>query len=1163
MENILKKYCSDSIGSQGLFLFNPPTGSGKTYNVLKYIYDNYKDFCKEGRKIFFITNLKKNLPFHELRDDFFVPDGKLADFEKDVLFIDSNQDFVIKSFSDVADQVPDYLKSDDYFKIRSLASRIEKYEKKGELHDVVEEYKRQLRERHEPNFRKKISDFLKKNYSTKQKRISAIKNDKALQWIGKLYPTVFTDKRKVYFLSIDKFFAKNTTLIEPSYYFNENKITKDALLFIDEFDSTKNSILSNIIEKGLRQKIDFIQLFNSIHYALLGNVFPKSLLAESEDLKRKKGSNSKILTPEAQLSSFKEKADKVSEEFNLRTSYKTENSADNESRSLLFHDFRYHSVLRNDKRFIEIQYNPSTRINQIHFTDSKPKSGKNTVIYLLNNIRGFLSYFQTGIKHLATNYFELKKENNRPDFEYSFESALRTVLEEFGIEDKYKNFLIDNILAERRLSNINEDARLYYDLSVYQNGFRYYDFVDSEEHDTITKAYIYSFQNTPEKYILKLAEKAKVIGISATARMETVTGNFDIDYLSEQLGSKYYQLEPEEVSLLRESYESTYPGYEDLVDVNVEWIKNDKQLEEGDWKELFGDLELAKFVINKLPTSSYNKGRYFKIAKVYKAFLLKDDIQAFLCLLSKFPKTNDSNLDLNLLDEIFKFLIQQIHTEERFNFNGDIDVSKTYRILKSKGFSNQKDKLVERLEQGEKIFIISTYQTVGAGQNLHFKSPNPEKLVRFIKNSEDDWNKENKTDINGIFLDFPTRLLVNITKDLKEVDFATYLFQLEFLQEHGDLSMRELKSELKFAFKNLVSSSHSKGKINRDFSTESLYQKYNFSQHISKVVVQALGRICRTNLKSRNIYIYGDEALFPHIKTVDQGKHICLYEFRKLISDPPRVPFNEISTDDYEGYLNNANTISRKTNTLVNKFLDTAWSIRSTEEWSMLRKMCLFYPVLTSEEAKSNSRFAQLYIKLPQPISSYSFEMNGDYEEIDIDLTEKSRYKVSEKSARLKELMMIPGVEHHFKNNKWATSFQDANFILPPVLFNNIYKGALGEEIGKFIFENHLDIKLKELEVENFEMFDFVTEKGVYIDFKHWKESTSIDAKSAHEEIYRKLDRVQGQKVLIINILAEGSYDLMRTKDGRIVEIPFLFNLEDQCFSTKNIDAIIDEIENY
>jgi len=79
MKQILNNYC-DKVN--GLLLFDPPTGSGKTYNVLSWIYDNYKDFCKENRKIFFVTNLKKNLPDQKLKNDFFIPNQELEYFEK-------------------------------------------------------------------------------------------------------------------------------------------------------------------------------------------------------------------------------------------------------------------------------------------------------------------------------------------------------------------------------------------------------------------------------------------------------------------------------------------------------------------------------------------------------------------------------------------------------------------------------------------------------------------------------------------------------------------------------------------------------------------------------------------------------------------------------------------------------------------------------------------------------------------------------------------------------------------------------------------------------------------------------------------------------------------------------------------------------------------------
>lgn len=1161
MHEILNKYCSDNIGETGLFLFNPPTGSGKTYKVLEYIFNNYKSFCKDGRKIFFITNLKKNLPFEELRDNFFKPNKKLADFDNHVLFIDSNQDFILKNLLEIEDEVEEYFNTSDFRNLKRLCRSIKRLEQNQGMQDVVDEFKRQIREKYEPNFRKCVAEYLSKHFPNKQDRIKAIKNNKNLNWIGKLYPTVYTDKRKIYFLSIDKFFAKNATLVEPSYYFHENKISQRSLFFIDEFDSTKSNILSNIIDKGINQKIDFIQLFNGIHLSLLNNVFPQQILATSDNLEKKISSNGRILSPKEQLKSFQKKADNICDDFKLKVSYKTVDSGEKQdSRSLLFHDFRYHAVLKGDKKFIRIDTEPSAGLNNIRFVDEKPPSNEKSIIALLNSIKGFINYFQTGIKHLATNYYDLKKENDS-DIEFSYESALLTILEEFSLETKHKNFLVDNILAERSLANHSEE-KLHYDLSVYQNGFRYYDFVDSEEHDTVTKTFIYSFQNTPEKFILKLSDKGKVVGISATSTMDTVTGNYDINYLSNQLGEKYFCLSDSEIAKLRNDFHSQYPNYDKRINIKPEWIELESESQLKDWAELFEDEEIAKEIFNKITPDSFYKNRILKVAIVFKQFLIKDDIQSFLCLLNAFPKPFNYSFDENHLKEIFEFLIETTKSKEDFIYDEKFDVKNSYLIIKSKDFDAQKEGLIDKLESGKKIFIISTYQTLGAGQNLQFKAPSTKGLVKFKQGSLD-WNKDNKTDINAIYLDEPTHLLINSnSRNLKESEFAKYLFQLEFLQEHGDISMYHLNQEVKFAFKNLISSIHSKTIIQRNFKVDSLYQKYNYSQHISKMVIQAIGRLCRTNFKSKNIYIFADKKIYPHIQTVDTEKQICLWEFLKLKETKPKFHSTETNNDFIQTHVNTANTISRKTTNLIRRFLDTNWTTRSIEEWKMLREMTLHFPTLTQEEAKKHARFCQLYVHLPSANNQYSYEREGDFEDVSIDFTDKSKYSVSEQSCRLSELMQIPGVNDLFTSKKWATTIKIGDYMLTPPLFNNIYKGALGEEVGQFVFKKHLGIDLKEIENENyFEFFDFELGDNVYVDFKHWQEYSSFPADEAKEKILEKLNKINGDKVFVVNILSEQDYKNVISHDGRIIEIPFLFNAKTKKFNKSAVTTILSEIE--
>lgn len=175
-------------------------------------------------------------------------------------------------------------------------------------------------------------------------------------------------------------------------------------------------------------------------------------------------------------------------------------------------------------------------------------------------------------------------------------------------------------------------------------------------------------------------------------------------------------------------------------------------------------------------------------------------------------------------------------------------------------FNQALDFSINKLENGKKVFIISMYQTMGAGQNLQFISPTPEKLINVKDENSENWNTQNETDINAIYLDKPTHIIQKIDLNLNEEGFIKYLFQLEFLAQVGSISIKQLKHQVIIAFKHLLASSNTTIKPespNNGF----LYKNYNIKQHFSKYIIQAIGRICRTNLKSPNIYIYADSEL--------------------------------------------------------------------------------------------------------------------------------------------------------------------------------------------------------------------------------------------------------------------------------------------------------------
>ncbi len=1172
MIKILNNYCNDE---NGLLLFNPPTGSGKTHNVLKWIYENYEDYCTENKKIFFLTNLKKNLPFEELRDSFFIPENKEHAFDKHVTFIDSNSESLLKRFDTVEDSINKYFKNHSvFFAIKHCVNQINKHGNNPELKGIIGDLKDKLRNELEPQFRQIIEKFLRENYRNRTERIKAIQTSKKLKWIGDLYPAVYSSKRKVFFLSIDKFYYKNSTLVEPSYSFLDNDITKDAIIFIDEFDATKDNLLNNIIEKGKKQRIDFIHLFTEIYWALSNNVFPQKFTTHSKKRKEllEKGYN---LNLEKIQETIKDKAKEIVDRYYTDYSFKstTINDENENQRNLLFHDFQYHSVYRNNKNFIRLNTNHYTKVNEIIFETERPSSGEN-IVSLLNQIKGFVNYFSGIIKSIAENYQQLETQErlqnpNRLDF--TFDHALSSVIEEFGLESRYKNYIIETILRAREKPK-KRNIELNYDFSIYENGFRYFDFVDNELHQSKTKSFIYNFQNTPEKFIIKLAEKAKVIGISATALVKTVTGNYDISYFKRQLGQSFIELthsEKEYLSLLFEQQNKNYKK----VAISTQWLTFSNY--EQDFIQLFEDKELARDIIGELKNDNpqitdYLFNRYLKLGYCFKQFLKEDAIKGFLCLLNKEPTWNDKNLNLRILEKIFSYLIEETTDRKELfqnvNKKGEkkYSVKNSYTIINSSDFENKKQSFISRLERDEKVFIISMYQTMGAGQNLQYIAPNPDKLIDVKDETLPNWNKENKTDINAIYLDKPTHLIQQINKDLNEEGFIKYLFQLEFLVQAGKISINQLNKQVTIAFKHLLASFNTTTKLespNNGF----LYNDENIKQHFAKFIIQALGRICRTNLKSKNIFIYADAELDKLICDFDVENNIVLKEFKALVKSSNHGGFKLDNTEST--LINLANLTNLKINSYIKKFVNSEWKWKENQkkEWENLREMCLRFPTISTQDVNNHklNRILDLYIEQPTGNNSYSYNQEDDYSNITIDFGRKLPYKVSQESIRLKELFEIKGVKNYFEKNKWATEFRKNKYILPPELFNNIYKGAIGEQVGKFILENHFKLKLDELPLEHYELFDFkIKYENIYIDFKHWKEKTKIDSQSQLEKIRKKLEKVNGDKAYIINILSSSTMKYLKSSDGKIVEIPYLWNSKTKQLN-QNILTIIDSNEHF
>ena len=324
-----------------------------------------------------------------------------------------------------------------------------------------------------------------------------------------------------------------------------------------------------------------------------------------------------------------------------------------------------------------------------------------------------------------------------------------------------------------------------------------------------------------------------------------------------------------------------------------------------------------------------------------------------------------------------------------------------------------------------------------------------------------------------------------------------------------------------------------------------LVDKRSVFQMSTRFVIQAIGRLCRTNLKRQKIYIYADRGIAQSM-SLDVGDRLLNPEFKELLLEIEKSK-NQRDNAVVSSEENLAALTSIRVNKYINNLLKEQWSKERIKQWGELRDLVLRSPTASQADKEKDFKIHNFYIKTPNNATAYYYNQEGDFNNVDISFgySEKHPYRVSSKDAKLESLLKIPYVEEYFQTRGIATTFDKNEYIMSPPLFNNIYKGALGERVGRLLFYKILKIDLEEIEDEAlFELFDFkVKGKNVYIDFKHWHESTIFDDSEKLREIAIKAKKCNTKKVFIVNIMSERKYKITNkmVDDVSIIEIPYLF----------------------
>ncbi len=1139
----MKKYIDNVFKNvdNGLFLCELPTGYGKTYTISQCMRE-YASNSDNTRKIIYLTTLNKNLPEEALKKAY--NDDEL--YRKDVLRIRSNFDEVVEKIPTLS--IPDEFKLSEYIQ---LETAINKYTKVRDSHINDTQYLQTLKDNvntAERNFRHYISDTLKKNFANKEAKLKAIKTNTKYKWIGELYPAVFTEEKKILLMSIRKFMKRNSVVVEPSYEFIKSPIFNNAIIIIDEFDATKLDIENELIERAVSIREDYISVFRQLARTLNPDYF-------SDNLKRAIDEINSNANNAIDFTKLKSEAEEIVRKYHTNLSIKVNENHIERKQNFLLKDASYNSVLSGNARYIRATKDTQKNIVQIFFEDKESFFGNqrkdDIVIYsLLRDINRFLLHFRRFLFNWANQYMNLINKNRKAYADaMTIENSMSSIMKKLELSDNQTKLLLGELceqkIAKKEKHNIPDD-------SFYQKGIEIFEFEDNDSHFDFTNLRFIKLYDTPEKIIGYISENNTVIGLSATAEIPTVIGNYNLDYLRNNLEDKFHMTPEDMKSRVIAYMTKLYEPYKDnrikihTEIINTEYNENESRdicssfIKDKDFSMVCGN------IIDNMCGETYYRIRYCNILYAMVSFLKNESLKSMLYLGMSLPEENKKSMNYELLIKLMENAIRIC--------NLDYDAKNTLFVLKGHNFDEDKKALIKKLEQGNKIFIMSSYRTIGAGQNLQYGINNKDDYVELAECNNPDDKRHFTKDIDALYLGNITHLTTNVYTDdrITVSQLVSMLVQIESLYENGEINREQLKTLLRIAFDS-YSTGHS-------YDNNELYKSKSIRMQATREVIQAIGRMCRTFIKNQNINIYIEDKLLEKVYSGELRKRMLSPELEAIAAIREKLG-TEYSNDEQK-ILNTAEKISSTGMWTIKSMLHRKWTEKSMKTWQELRDLVLTFPTANQSQHDSIYNIKNLYITSGEKINKYYYSQYADFDDVIIDFGdskisfENSRraktkgitndsiiYEAGEENSYLPYAMKYIGMKEYFKQKGYSTEFVKNMYMMSPVLFHNIYKGALGEVCGEFILRKERGIKLKPiLDADRFEFFDFELSEGIYIDFKNWKTTYMQDREKSVVKIRKKLDDINGKKAYIINLVGNDKMKPTVSCDGKVVEIPGLIN---------------------
>lgn len=1219
IHKIFRKYIDTY--SKGLNIVELPTSIGKTYSTFECVAQYTEDWAKylethkrngKFRQILIVTPLKKNLQASRRTSDAFGKEeltglreayavhGRLDSYDKEVMFLDSLTEILKNSISILdgeACAIPSYLQRVKCFEeLKKKAYLLSTSSILLEDADLFATLSKEANKLYF-EFRKIIVPaYQKQNNITFPITLTDIADTEGYSWLFQLYPDLLIPRMKVIMMSLDKL-LQGRIYDKPSYAFMSDKFLTKKIIFIDEIDSTKMSIKDKLADDQSKLHVDFLQLFNDI-YQGISNPWESPQFVKIEKNLNDKLYNKKKLV---------ERARKRRDDYKLDHAYQAFGQLKEEPYTFIFKDDATRTITKTSS-YLQVIAREADK-HTIHLILSRINEMKEGDFFLESTVRwitGFLKSFAKYMHLLSTNYepIENAKRINDSKPQISIEDACRSFLYTYGIsrDENVANiqtkFLMDMADASK-MSSRKQSHRGY---DYYIDGFTYYSMEDADHHDENTIISMVDIPTTAESIMLKLSNHALVFGLSATAAIPSVTGNYNLEWLADSV-EEYHDVVEETTELQQEVEEFLNrryaPYYKGNIEVTVTCMDNSPVAQNE--RNLYGDgrtkacailseftdrvaIKIENIIKNSLlfvkpDRRNYCAIRYYNLMKVLFDFASKKHMQSILVLSSKSVTENtdeDPNGGFEFDECVIRKIVSAVNYELHLNQEDQID----YECIYSKAFDSKMARIQQRLSDRdingnykipERIAIISAYQSVATGQNMQYVAPQKylQQLVRLAPRGSENAETYKKKDIDGIYLADITNLVSNFSQEkIDEKGLILDIFQAEELNSNWEITPEQKESNIKQAFNHLVGS----------YPVANTFRLCDsIRSERTRTVIQAVGRIGRSNQRCKEINIWIDSNVLDglHVETLDRRFTSPETEALRSAHIGSKTC---IMTNEQSIILNRAATISDRTAQYINSRRRAAehekeWEPSMMKWWEDMRETLKIHPTAQQDIYDKDPFIHENFIgNGGKDICQYYFSVNNRYYEhqrvwfgsmssfaaADRNYKpypkphsdkELSIMEVSEENCRLSVIFKYPGLRQWWKSKGYAESIEPAPYIMSPFLYTEIYKGTIGETAGRFIFEHETGLHLNEIsDTRKFEKADFIIAErpDEYVDFKHYATSTLKDGPEELKHILDKLDIIEGKRIYIINLIKGRSDDYnektMSFHHGRIIIIPWMIS---------------------